>query len=155
MAKLTEQSKNSALIEAEKSLLRQAVVDKPHFDVVCDALNGIEMTGEENRAIFEEISSVYKEGGTVEITSLIDRVDLKYRDYTTALFVATVPEGASKNILEDAVRGWNRVYTKCRLRELDHLIARAESAGDLDTLTELMREQQKVRDKLGKDEVLY
>ena len=155
VAKLTEQSKNSALIEAEKSLLRQAVVDKPHFDVVCDALNGIEMTGEENRAIFEEISSVYKEGGTVEITSLIDRVDLKYRDYTTALFVATVPEGASKNILEDAVRGWNRVYTKCRLRELDHLIARAESAGDLDTLTELMREQQKVRDKLGKDAVLY
>jgi len=154
-AKLTEQSKNSALIEAEKSLLRQAAIDRSHFNFILNSLDGIEMTGEANRVIFDHLSLIYKETDKIPITSLIDKVDLNYRDYTTELFISVIPEGISKNILEDAVRGWNRVYTQYRLREIDSLIARAESAGDLDALTELMKEQQKLRDKLGKDAVLY
>ena len=152
---LKSNSLKGSLEEAEKNLLKVAVKSEKNLRRIVEEIQGITLSRVEHEIVLRILSQFLEENKTLEVSYLIDRVDEEYRDYVTEVFTSGSLNDKKEIKLEDAVDIWKKVNIMCQLKALDAQIAKAEEEKNLAALKEILKQQQNLRELLGKNTIIY
>ena len=146
---------SKAYFEVERWLLLLALTDAEAAARIADAVGENTLSTSPNAKLMDIVLQARSEGKHIDAASLVDAAGPELAGYVSELVGSEDAFDLDEGAVDRALDLLRRRRMQVRLAEIDAEIKQAESAGAVERIKALLKEQVELRQALGRDIALY
>lgn len=146
---------SKAYFEVERWLLLLALTDAEAAARIADAVGENPLSTSPNAKLMDIVLQARSEGKHIDAASLVDAAGPELAGYVSELVGSEDAFDLDEGAVDRALDLLRRRRMQVRLAEIDAEIKQAESAGAVERIKALLKEQVELRQALGRDIALY